>query len=248
MPWTWYDSTIIRIEQESPNTKRFWLEVEALDQFDFTPGQFITMDLPIHQKRLKRWRSYSIASVPAGNNIIELCIVYLEKGAASQYLFETARVGTPIKFKGPAGAFTLPKTIDSDLVLICTGTGVAPFRSMILDLQKQGKSHRNIHLIFGTRREEGLLYRQEFEQLLRDMDQFQYSIALSRSEHLPSAKPGQDFYPGYVHQIYEQYYAKLRSDVHFYLCGWSNMVDEAQKRLTEDLGYAPNQVHCELYG
>ncbi len=247
MAWTWYDSKIIRIEEETPTTKRFWIEVAGVEQLDFQPGQFITMDLPIHEKRLKRWRSYSIANPPDGSNVLELCIVYLEGGAAYKYFFEEAKVGTPIKFKGPTGVFVLPKVIETDLVLICTGTGIAPFRSMILDLQQQQKTDQKIHLIFGTRFEEGILYRKELEQLLSEMDQFQYSIALSRAEDLPIALASQEFYKGYVHQIYEQAYGQIRPDLHFYLCGWSNMVDEATERL-KGLGYDASQIHCELYG
>lgn len=248
MAWTWYKSKIIRIEQEAPNTRRFWLEVPELEKVDFTPGQFITMDLPIHEKRLKRWRSYSIANRPDGSNILELCIVYLEGGLASNYLFNEAKIGTEITFKGPVGAFILPKTIDSDLVLICTGTGIAPFRSMILDLHQQQKTHRNIHLIFGTREESGLLYRAEMEKLQEAMPNFQYSVALSRAEILPTAKGKGQFYQGYVHQIYQTLYPQVRSDVQFYLCGWSNMVDEANETLVKKMGYPSSQVHCELYG
>ena len=248
MAWTWYDSTIIRIKDASPNTKRFWLEVEGLEKFDFQPGQFITMDLPIHEKRLKRWRSYSIANCPGGSNILELCIVFLEGGAASKYLFQEAELGTKIKFKGPTGAFVLPKTIETDLALICTGTGIAPFRSMILDLYEQQKNYRQIHLIFGTRHIEGILYRQEIERLLSQMPGLKYSVALSRAEQLPEALDKEHFYSGYVHQIYEQIYGQVRPDIHFYLCGWSNMVDEANDRLVNQLGYDKAQVHSELYG
>ena len=248
MAWTWYDSTIIRIEDASPNTKRFWLEVEGIDQIDFQPGQFITMDLPIHEKRLKRWRSYSIANRPDNSNILELCIVYLDGGAASKYLFEEAVIGTKITFKGPTGVFVLPETIETDLVFICTGTGIAPFRSMILDLHKKQTPHHHIHLIFGTRFEEGILYRLEMEELLSQMDNFQYSIALSRAEGLPTAIKNETFYKGYVHQIYERDYAQTRPNINFFLCGWSNMIDEASDRLINQMGYDKSQVHCELYG
>jgi hypothetical protein len=56
---------MIRIENETADTKRFWIEVPELERFDFVPGQFVTLDLPIHEKPNKRWRSYSIASSAA---------------------------------------------------------------------------------------------------------------------------------------------------------------------------------------
>ena len=118
MAWKWYDSQIIRITDESPNTKRFWVKVEGEEQIDFEAGQFVTMDLPIHEKRLKRWRSYSIANAPDGTNILEFCIVYLEGGGASEYLFKEAQIGTLIRFKGPSGTFVLPTSINLSLIHI----------------------------------------------------------------------------------------------------------------------------------
>ena len=70
MPTTWYDSKVIKIENQSPTTKRFWVEVEGVDSFDFKAGQFVTMDLPLGEKRKQRWRSYSIANAPDGTNVL----------------------------------------------------------------------------------------------------------------------------------------------------------------------------------
>ena len=61
---TWLKGKIIRITDETNDTKRFWVEVPEVDKFDFIPGQFITLDLPIHEKPDKRRRCYSIASSP----------------------------------------------------------------------------------------------------------------------------------------------------------------------------------------
>ena len=199
------------------------------------------MDLPISDKRLKRWRSYSIANAPNGSNVLEFCIVQLEGGAATEYLFNDLSVGENIRFKGPDGTFVLPDPIEKDLVLICTGTGVAPYRSMLINLQKSKKPHKNIHLIFGTRYEDGILYRDEFEKMEKEIPCFKYSIALSRDENWKGTK-------GYVHQIYMEDYKEVRPDVDFYICGWSNMIDDAVANLILKLGYDKSQVHYELYG
>ncbi|MFK7806558.1 MAG: ferredoxin--NADP reductase [Saprospiraceae bacterium] len=239
--WKWYDSKVIKIENQSPTTKRFWVEVPELESIDFQAGQFVTMDLPISEKRRNRWRSYSIANDPNGTNVLEFCIVYLKGGLATEYLFNEIKVGSTIKFKGPSGGFVLKEPVERDLVLICTGTGVAPFRSMILDIFNNEKTHQNIHLIFGTREEEGILYRDEFELLEEKMPNFKYSVALSRAEDWQG-------YKGYVHKVYEEYYKEVDPNRHFYLCGWSNMIDEAVEKLILEMGYDKSQVHYELYG
>ncbi|MBP6825807.1 MAG: FAD-dependent oxidoreductase [Saprospiraceae bacterium] len=241
MPNTWYNGLVKKLEPIAPNVRQFWLEMPDLSAFDFKAGQFVTMDLPIGDKRLQRWRSYSIASAPDGSNVLELCIVRNEDGIGTKYLFEDVEPGASLRLKGPDGGFVLPDTIGKDLVFICTGTGVAPFRSMILDLKKSGKPFRNIHLIFGTREESGILYRAEFEELARTLPGFRYDVALSRQPDWPG-------YKGHIHQIYLEHYRDARPDVDFYICGWSNMIDEAVANLLVKLGYNRTQIHYELYG
>ena len=248
MAWTWYDSKVIKIVDESPTTKRFWVEVESEDAMTFEPGQFVTMDLPIHEKRLKRWRSYSIANAPDETKILEFCIVNLEGGAASKYFFEEVEIGTPIRFKGPSGGFVLKNNIEEDtIVMICTGTGIAPFRSMLLDIVEQKKPFKDIHLIFGTRYADGILYQKEWEKLTKEIPNFNFSIALSRAEELPSNE-NWDTSKGYVHPIYMEKYKEIRPDIAFYLCGWSNMIDDAVANLIVKMGYDKSQIHYELYG
>jgi CDP-4-dehydro-6-deoxyglucose reductase len=242
MLWKWYESKLVRVEDMSPTVKRFWLEWpedEEGEQFTFEAGQFITLDLPIADKRTKRWRSYSIANAPEDNDLIELCIVNLEGGVGTTYLFEDLKVGEKVKFKGPSGTFTLPKQIDKDLVLVCTGTGVAPFRSMLRHIQNQQIPHKKIHLIYGTRHSNNILYKEEFEELETTMDDFKYSVALSREEYKG--------YQGYVHDIYKKEYGEVSPDRKFYLCGWSNMIDDAVETLILELKYDKSQVLYELY-
>ncbi|HMP92140.1 MAG TPA: FAD-binding oxidoreductase, partial [Phnomibacter sp.] len=57
----WQTGVITSVIDETYNTKRFFFEVPGTPNFDFVPGQFVTLDLPIHEQKNKRWRSYSIA-------------------------------------------------------------------------------------------------------------------------------------------------------------------------------------------
>ncbi len=238
---TWYDASVIRIEQETPSTRRYWLEVSDVADFIFKAGQFVTFDLPIGDKRLARWRSYSIASAPDGTNILEFCIVRSPDGAGTRYFFEEIAVGSSLRFKGPDGAFYLPDALEKDVVMICTGTGIAPFRSMLSDIFRQKKIHQNIHLIFGTRSKQDILYHSEMNFWKNNIPNFDFDIALSRENST-------DFYDGYVHQIYLKKYTELRPDIVFYLCGWSRMIDETVENLILKLGYDRSQVKFELYG
>src|SRR3954471_12193111 len=176
----WRIAKVIRIENETANTRRFWLQVPELEKFDFIPGQFVTLDLPIHEKKNKRWRSYSIASAPDESNIIELVIVLLEGGAGTTYLFNEVREGSELLLRGPQGVFVLPHTIDRDIFLICTGTGVAPFRSMLHHINHHKTPHKNIYLLFGTRQVKDCLYCNELKELEKEIEGYFYIPTFSR--------------------------------------------------------------------
>jgi CDP-4-dehydro-6-deoxyglucose reductase len=240
----WKQAVLTRTEDRSPTVRSFWLALPDRERLDYRPGQFLTLDLPISERRRERWRSYSIAAAPDGGNEAELCIVQLPGGKGTAYLFEEATVGDHILTKEPSGVFTLPdRPLDFDVVMICTGTGIAPFRAMLQE--RLPRETRKFHLIFGCRTPADLLYRRELELLAERHPHFTYTATLSRE--LPAGPTNFEVKSGYVHQIYERDYATLRPDVRFYLCGWSQMVDEAKGRLLS-LGYDERQVILELYG
>jgi len=234
----WRTGHVIKIADETADTKRFWIQVRELEQFDFIPGQFVTLDLPIHEKVNKRWRSYSISSWPDGTNVFELVIVLDKEGVGTNYLFNKINEGDTVTLRGPQGIFTLREPLDEDLVLICTGTGIAPFRSMVHHIKNQQIPHKNIYLIFGCRTQSTLLYYNELVQLQQELPGFNYIPVLSREEWQGET--------GYVHQVYEAICADKRSTC-FYLCGWKGMLDEAKRRLLE-MGYDKKAIHLEIYG
>lgn len=233
----WRTGKVTRIENETYNTRRFWIEIPELDKFDFTPGQFITFDLPIHEKPAKRLRSYSIASWPDGTNVLELVIVLLEGGLGTTYLFNKVDVGSELILRGPQGVFTLKEeNLKHDLFFICTGTGIAPFRSMSHHIKLHNIPHENIYLIFGTRTRKDLLYHEEMKSL--DLEKFHYIPTLSREQWEGKS--------GYVHAVYEELCAN-KQVAGFFLCGWKNMLDEAKQRI-QALGYDRKSIHQESYG
>ncbi len=234
----WRVGKITDIKDETDDTRRFWFEVPELNSFDFQPGQFVTLDLPIHEKPNKRWRSYSISSSPDGSNVFELVIVLDKRGAGTPYLFEEVEIGTEVSFRGPQGVFTLREPLEKEIFMICTGTGIAPFRSMIQHIKNKNIPHKNVNLIFGCRTRQSLLYYEEFLQLSKSMPGFKYIPTLSREQWQGRS--------GYVHAVYEEL-CKDKQPASFFLCGWKGMVDEAKAKILE-MGYEKKDIHLEIYG
>jgi CDP-4-dehydro-6-deoxyglucose reductase len=242
MALEWVEGVITKIENETPNTKKFYFEIPALKKFDFIAGQFVTLDLPIHEQKNKRWRSYSIASAPNGTNTFELVIVHLEGGLGTTYLFNEVSVGSTITLRGPQGVFTLPKHFDNDVYFICTGTGIAPFRSMITYIHENKIAHNNIHLIFGCRKFEDGLYIDELKALEAKEPGFHFHPCYSRETEVPAGS-----HIGYVHPVYQELLKNNKETAHVWLCGWKAMIDDARKNMS-DMGLDKKQVHFESFG
>jgi ferredoxin-NADP reductase len=250
----WTTGIVTRVLDETFNTKRFFIQIPDLTAFDFEPGQFVTLDLPIHEQKNKRWRSYSIASYPDGTNTFELIIVLNEAGAGTPWLWQNATEGASLTLRGPQGKFTLPLPLQQDLYLICTGTGIAPFRSMVHHIHRQQMAHEHIYLFYGCRKFTDTLYENEMKQLAAEMPLFTYLPTFSREV------PGENglYQTGYVHNLYEK---QIQSNAmqhqqngfsglkpaKFMLCGWKNMIDEARNRIA-GIGYEKKDIHFELYG
>jgi CDP-4-dehydro-6-deoxyglucose reductase len=243
----WQDAVVTKIVQETPTTKRFFMALTSGQVFDFTPGQFVTLDLPIHEQKNKRWRSYSIASVEYGQNVkkIELCISLNEKGRVTPWLF-SLKAGALIDVSVPQGGFVLrSSSMQENVIFVCTGTGVAPFRSMIA-ASLALNPNRHVHLVFGNRKVEDVLYHDHWLALREQNSNFHYHPVLSKGdEGLSALTNSNNFQKGYVHPIYEQLLSKDLGS-HVYVCGREVMCTESRERL-KAMGLTRRQYFFEQY-
>lgn len=236
MSYTYNKSTIFKILQETENVKRYFIKVPDDLPFNFRAGQFTMIDLPIEHKYTNR--AYSIASAPNNENWFELCIVLNPQGKGTPFMWENYQVGDEVMVSKPLGKFGIPDVIDRDICFICTGTGIAPLRSMLIDILKNNKTNKNLYMIFGTRYEKDILYREEMESLMKEYKNFKFIPVLSREENWSGKK-------GYVHSIYEELF-KDKNPAYFYLCGWKDMLKETIERLT-NMGYEKKFIKFESY-
>lgn len=229
---------IERIVKETENVKRFFFSLEHRDDFSFVPGQFVMLaipGLPEHENN----RSYSIASAPHETEI-ELCISLNPQGNATPILWDM-KPGEALLMSPPQGNFVFRNDWEMETVFVCTGTGIAPFRSMLRHwISNPGtETPKQVMLIFGNRYEKDILYREEWEDMAASMPWFTFIPVLSRDEMWKGAK-------GYVHPIYKKLYANGR-DARFYVCGWQSMCVDVRENL-KVLGYNRRQYFFEDYG
>jgi ferredoxin-NADP reductase len=221
----------------SGETKHLEFEVEELPKFDFTAGQFVSMNAERDGRRITR--AYSIASAPKHNNIFDVCLNRVEFGFFSNYLCDMAH-GSRVQFHGPHGYFVLRNPI-RDSIFIGTGTGIAPLRGMLhwLFEEPSRNSGREFWLVFGVRYQQDLYYDEEFRQMERDNPNFHYIPTLSREN------PGWTGATGYV-QDHVRKIAEGRSDMDAYICGLKDMVKANRDQLKE-LGWDKKSILFERF-
>lgn len=212
-------------------------EVRGVDEFHFEPGQFIHVIERYSDKEIAR--AYSIASPPGGNRL-DLCLNRAPEAFVSAWLFRL-KPGDEVDMVEPAGHFTLrqPK---GRAVFISTGTGVAPFRSMLLD--HLPRTQPEITLLFGARRESDVLYRDEFQRLSQRYRSFRFLPTLSRPGPAWNGRTGR--VQAHLDEVVAGYRPEHLSTLNVYICGVKEMVDDVRGRL-KDRALRDEQIIYEKY-
>ena len=143
------------------------------------------------------------------------------------------QTGDEVDFKGPLGTFVLRRPA-ADSLFVATGTGIAPFRSML-----HAQPDRKITLIFGVRHAHSLLYHDELQALADRNPDFIYQPTLTR--------PPEDW-TGKTGRVQQHTFDALgdRQDVDVYICGMKEMVDDLRTQL-KARGYDRKRIIYEKY-
>ena len=148
--------------------------------------------------------------------------------------------GDEISCQGPFGDFILRPPM-RDTIFIATGTGIAPFRSMLHWLLADASRHegRQLQLLFGSRTEQDIYYHEEFLQLAREHENLHYLPTLSRGASDWKGLRGyvQEHVPGIV---------SGQADMHAYICGLDKMI-KANRELLKSLGWDRKSIRYEKY-
>jgi len=243
----------------------FEFVLDDLPSFPFTSGQFVSaVAEDAHGKQ--QTRAYSIASA-AKENRFELCVNRVEGGFFSNHLADLPDlpIGGKIQIHGPHGYFTLHEPV-TDSIFVATGTGIAPMRGFLQWLFPEGSPDRSqgkdIWLVYGTRHETELYYRDEFEALAQRHPNFHYLATLSRAPESWTGLRG--YVQDYVAKIVEERAARLglplvqpppdpaipakelNFEIYAYICGLNNMVTGVREKLAS-YGWHRKQIIFERY-
>ena len=216
--------------------------VESLQEpFPFEPGQYATLGLANADGKLIQ-RPMSISSSADDLTEYEFFIRLVEGGEFTTLLWQRS-VGDAINIKGPKGRFLLQDDGRAAL-FVASGTGLAPFMSMLDTLRGRGQT-REVVLLHGVSYEHDLAWREELEELDASDFPLCYVSTLSR----PQQSPGWQGLTGRVETIVagQLEACGLTPDrATLYLCGNPEMI-VAVDELAQGRGFDPEQVRKELY-
>ncbi|MFC5863686.1 ferredoxin--NADP reductase [Acidicapsa dinghuensis] len=277
MPRQTYTASLLQKACISESAQCYHLEfqVDELPSFDFAPGQFVST-VAVDERGKTQTRAYSIASASSSNQF-DLCVNRVEGGFFSNHLCDM-EPGATVQVHGPHGNFTLRQPL-TDSIFIATGTGIAPMRSFTQWLFPEQGEHagedrsegKHTWLVYGTRHESELYYRDYFDRIAAEHENFHYVTTLSRAgeewtghrgyvqEYLGNivesrtlaAKTSAAAVTGAVAEtavaVEELVEAQTPAfDIHTYICGLNNMVSAVRERLT-GFGWHKKQIIFERY-
>lgn len=201
----------------TPHIVEVVLRLPPKVDFQFLAGQYVDIIRNGHK------RSYSISHSQYEGNQLKLFIRNYEGGLFSNYWFNEAKPNDLLRVEGPLGTFFYRHNeVCTDIVLLATGTGIAPIKAILEQLQASPELlvNKKIWLLWGGRKKEDL-----FWQPQTTLTNFTYIPVLTREDQWQGAK-------GYVQEI------ALQQPIHWqkaqvYACGSELMIQSAQKLLTQ---------------
>ena len=236
-----YDIELVKTTTLANNTIALHFHLNDAS-FSFKAGQFISLRFEYEGEQHKR--SYSIACSPStftNNNTLEIALGLIPGGRASE-CFSQAEAGSKFTLAGPAGVLTMPEELPESLILVGTGTGMAPYRAMLPELEKALNQGTHVTIIMGVRHREDLFYDNDFRALANKYPNAHYNVCFSREDNVDAEK-GE--FSGYVQHRFEQLNPIPGKDL-IYLCGNPPMIDDSLVWL-KAAGFNNRQLRREKY-
>ena len=227
-------------------------------QFHAEYDKFAIWDLRMKNEE-PIFRAYSMANHPAEGNIIMLNIrlatppwdrksgkfADVNPGICSSYVF-ASKPGDKVTISGPFGEFHIKDT-KKEMVYIGGGAGMAPLRSHLFHLFHTKKEReRKVTFWYGGRSLREIFYTDDFRNIEKEFDNFQYHIALSE----PLPEDNWTGYTGFIHQVLYNNYLKDHpepEEIEYYLCG-PPMMNAAVFKMLDELGVPPENIAFDDFG
>ena len=232
-------SRVLSIDRPAPDVAVIRLQLPANQNLQYRAGQYVEFIL-----RDGARRSYSMAN--AGHALgsppaIELHLRHMPGGVFTDHVFGTMKVKDILRMEGPFGSFFLREDSAKPMILLASGTGFAPIKAIVQQLQHQG-SQRPAVLYWGGRRRADLYQHDWCEQAAAEMPNLRYVPVLSE----PAAEDAWAGRTGFVHLAVMADFPDLSAH-QVYACGAPVMVDAAQRDFVARCGLPAEEFYADSF-
>jgi ferredoxin-NADP reductase/ferredoxin/truncated hemoglobin YjbI len=228
----YFKALVASKEPLSRDIVRFLLEPSL--ELNYRSGQFINL-----RRADGVSRSYSLASVPGEDYYLELHVKRMKGGTLSNWLIDELDVGSEIDIQGPNGNGTYaPQSLDQNLLLVGTGTGLAPLIGIARTALVSGHSGQ-IYLYHGSSTRDGLYQVDELRELASKSSNFHYIPCVSREAASEPFRPGRADDVAFAHH-------KILAGWQVHLAGNPDMVDSASARAAR-AGAKPDGIFADAF-
>ncbi|WP_232826239.1 FAD-binding oxidoreductase, partial [Cyanothece sp. BG0011] len=239
----------INIIEDTNDVKTFRFVGTSPTLFNYKPGQFITLNLTINGKPVKR--AYSISSTPSRPHTLEITVKRVPPpadipdappGLVSNWLHDHLKVGDEITITGPSGKFTCVENNATKLLFISAGSGITPMMSMsrwALDTV----ANRNITFVHSARSPRDIIYRKELEAMAANHSNFNLALTITRQT---KGDPWWGF-QGRLNEVLLPAICPDYKERIIYVCGPDSFM-KGVKTLVETLGFPMENYYQESFG
>jgi len=221
-----FSARVASIRDLTHDIKELTIKLAEPSAIEFTAGKFIQLQTPAYELTDEPvYRAYSLSSSPSVKDQVEVEIRRVPNGICTTYVHDYLKEGDEIIFNGPYGDFYLRDT-ERDVVCIAGGSGMAPIKSILLDMVEKG-INRKVRYFFGAVTKRDLFLVDEMKELEGKLPDFKYIPALSG----PLPEDDWNGETGLITDVLDRH-LDSGDNLEAYLCGSPGMIDACVKVLT----------------
>jgi len=240
------------IQIECPDYRMSYKDIDVDERFrgDWEKFHLFELESVVDAPDL---RAYSMANYPEERDLVMLNVRIATPppnapsappGKMSSYIF-SLKPGDKVLVSGPYGDFFAKET-DAEMVFIGGGAGMAPMRSHILDQLLRIRTDRKLSFWYGARSLREAFYKDEFDRLAEEHENFTWNLALSE----PETEDNWDGFTGFIHEVLLENYLKdhpTPEDCEYYMCG-PPMMNAAVIAMLDSQGVEKENILLDDFG
>ncbi|WP_439127838.1 2Fe-2S iron-sulfur cluster-binding protein [Polaribacter sp.] len=238
---TFHKVTIQEIKQETANAVSivFNIPENLKSEFNFTAGQYITLQKVIKGEELRR--AYSICSTPKSGEI-RVAVKKVENGTFSVYATSDLKVGDEIEISAPEGRFQLKPEANKNYIAFAAGSGITPILSMVKTVL-ENQPNATFTLVYGNKSIADTIFYDDLLDLDIEYDNFNLEFVCSREQQ-------ENMLFGRIDKPFTNFFIKNKyKDISFdaaFLCGPEEMIHTVSNTLKE-ANFTDENIYFELF-